>query len=541
MLNKPWLTFCLTLLCLGLIGCGKRETLVEIGDRTQELYLNNEGEPSTLDPQGNTGNIEHNILLSLFEGLVRADPKNLSPQPGVAERWEISPDGEVYTFYLRKNARWSNGEPLTARDFIESFHRILLPSFGAQYSYMLYPMTNAEAYNSGKITDFSQVGCKALDGHTLQITLHAVTPYLLSMMYHDSWYPLPIDVIKKNGAIDDPTNPWTKPENFVGNGPFALKEWKMNSHLLVEKSPTYWDANNVRLKKIYFDPTEEIDTVERMFRSGQIHSDPKVQPSKVAFYRKYRPELINIYPLLGTYFYKFNVTRPPMNDKRVRKALAMAFNRQEITDTIMRAGEQPAFFLTPPDTAGYTCQAALKEDVPAARRLLAEAGYPDGKNFPTVEVLFNTLQYHKAIAEAMQEMWKRNLNVNIILHNEEWKVYLDSMRQTNYYIGRAAWIGDYVDPSTFLDLFLTDSGNNETGWSNKDYDRLVHIAANTGDQAVRFAAYQKAEAILMDEVPVMPIFFYTQPRLIRPSVKGWYPNLLDEYDFKAMYLVPETN
>jgi oligopeptide transport system substrate-binding protein len=350
---------------------------------------------------------------------------------------------------------------------------------------------------------------------------------------------VPIKVIKQHGAIDDRNNPWTRPEFFVGNGPFVLKEWRMNSHILVEKSPTYWDKKNVKLNSIYFDPTEDSDTAERMFRSGQLHSVPVVSPSKVAFYRKNKPNLINVYPLLATYFYKFNVTRPGVSDKRVRKALAMAIDRHAITETIMRAGELPALYFTPPNTGGYTCKTHISEDVAEARRLLAEAGYPDGKGFPKVEVLFNTLQAHKAVAEALQQMWKKNLNIDIVLHNEEWKVYLDSMRRTNFSLGRAGWIGDYVDPSTFLDQFTTESGNNETGWSNPEYDRLIRLAGSTGDQAVRYDAYQKAEAILLDELPIMPIYFYTQPRIILPCVKGWYPNVIDEYDYKSIYLVPE--
>jgi oligopeptide transport system substrate-binding protein len=533
----------LTLFCLALLagGCGKRETLAAIGARTQELRLNNEGEPSSLDPAVATGTIEHYIMLSLYEGLVTPDPKDLSLRPGAAESWEISPDGLVYTFHLRKSGRWSNGDPLTAQDFVESYHRMLMPSMASQYSYMLYPIKNAEDYNTNKITDFGRVGLKALDEYTLELTLHSPTPYLLSMMIHDSWYPVPVSVIKKYGAIDDRTNPWTRPENFVCNGPFVLKEWRMNSHILVERNPTYWDAKNVRLNKIYFDPTESTDTAERMFRSGQLHSDPQAPSSKIAFYRKNKPDLINVYPLLATYFYKINVTRPPMNDKRVRKALAMAIDRRAIAETIMRGGQEPACCLTPPNTAGYTCQAQIKEDAAAARQLLAEAGYPDGKGFPRVEVLFNTLQSHKAIAEALQAMWKKNLNVDIVLHNEEWKVYLDSQRHMDYFICRAGWNGDYVDPSTFLAMFLTGGGNNETGWSSAEYDRLVTLASNTGDKAARYDAYQKAEAILMDEMPLIPIYFYTRPRLIRPSVRGWYPNVLDQYDFKSIYLVPEEN
>ncbi len=535
----PWglLTLCLIVVC----GCGRRQTLVQIADRIQQYRVCNGDEPSDLDPQTSIGQIEHDIMLSLFEGLVCGDPKDVSPIPGVAERWDISPDERIYTFHLRRNARWSNGEAVTARDFLESYHRMLLPGLAAQYSYMLYPVTNAEAFNNGQITNFDEVGFKALDDYTLQLTLHSPTPYLLSMMIHDSWFPVPIATIKKFGALDDRSNPWTRPENFVGNGAFVLKEWRLHSHILVEKSQSYWDAARVRLNSIYFDPEESYDTEERMFRSGQVHTIRQAPQSKVQFYLKNRPNLIRDYPILSTYFYKLNVTRPPLNDKRVRQALALAIDRRAITETVSRAGEMPAYCLTPPNTAGYTAAARLREDPPAARQLLAEAGYPDGKGFPSVELLYNTLQNHKAIAEAVQQMWKKNLNIDVRLHNEEWKVYLDSMRRTNYDLARAGWIGDYMDPSTFLDCFTTDSGNNETGWSNADYDRLCRAATETGDQAVRYADYQKAEAILVDEMPIIPIYIYTCPRLIRPNVKGWYGNLLDTPNYRFIHLEPETN
>jgi len=531
-------------LSLGLLlscGCGHRQTLVQIANRAGQYRVANGDEPSDLDPQIAIGQVEHDIMLSLYEGLVYGDAKDVSPRPGVAESWDISPDGLVYTFHLRHNARWSNGEPVTARDFYQSYHRMLMPSLGAQYSYMLYPVTNAEAFNTNKITDFSQVGFKVLDDHTLQLTLHSPAPYLLSMMVHDSWFPVPVATIQKFGAIDDRSNPWTRPEHFVGNGPFVLKEWRMNSHILVVKSPTYWDAEHVKLNSVYFDPEESYDTQERMFRSGQVHTIRQAPQSKVAFYRKYKPQLINIYPELTTYFYRFNVTRPPLNDKRVRLALAMAVDRRAITETVSRAGEIPAFCLTPPNTAGYTAAARLREDVPQARRLLAEAGYPEGKNFPNVTLLYNTMQSHKAIAEAVQEMWDKNLNIHVALHNEEWKVYLDAMRNTNYDICRAGWSADYIDVGTFLDVFISGGGNNDTGWSNPEYDRLCALAASTGEQAARYAAFQKAEAILMDEMPLIPIYIYSNPRLIQPCVKGWYPNLLDCPNYRSIYLAPQTN
>jgi oligopeptide transport system substrate-binding protein len=406
---------------------------------------------------------------------------------------------------------------------------------------MLYPVTNAEAFNLGKITNFDRVGFKIVDDHTLRLTLHSPTPYLLSMMVHDSWYPVPIATIKKFGAIDDRSNPWTRPEHFVGNGPFVLKEWRMNSHILVVKSPTYWDAEHVRLNSIYFDPEESFDTQERMFRSGQLHTIRHAPQSKVAFYRKYKPQLINIYPELSTRFFKINVTRPPLNDKRIRQALAMAIDRRAITETVTRSGDIPAFCLTPPGTAGYTATARFREDPAEAGRLMAEAGFPGGENFPPVSLLYATSQNNKAIAEAVQEMWRKNLNLHVTLRNEEWKVYLDATRNTNYDMAYSGWVADYADPSTFLDLFLSESGNNETGWSSPEYDRFCRLAASTGEQAARFAAFQKAEALLMEEMPIVPIYIFANPRLIQPCVKGWYPNLLDNPDYKSIYLLPQSN
>ncbi len=532
------------LILLGLLmlaGCGKHETRVEAGDRDQILHVGNGSEPQDLDPHTVTGDVEHHILMALMEGLVTEDPVDLHIHPGVAESWDISPDGTIYTFHLRKNSLWSNGDPVTATDFVESFHRMLLPELAAEYSYMLYPMKNAEAFNKGEIKDFSQVGAKALDAHTLQITLHSAAPYFLGMLIHSSWFPVHIPTIKKYGGIADRSNRWTLPGHFVGNGAFRLKDWKINGYVLVEKSPTYWDAANVKLKEIYFYPTENIDAEERAFRAGMLHLTKDVPQVKIPIYLKEHPDLILDKPLLTTYFYRFNVTRPPMNDVRVRKALTMAIDRQSICDNIARAGQMPAYNFTPPGFPGYVPTARIDNNLAEAKRLLAEAGFPDGKGFPHVQILFNTHEGHKAIAEGIQAMWKKNLNIDVELHNEEWKVYINSEQNLNYDISRAAWGGDYVDPSTFLDMFVTDGGNNQTGWSNKQYDQLIYEASHTGDNQKRFDCFQKAEAILMDEVPIMPIYFYTRPMLIQPSVKGFYPTVLDLHPWKYVYLEATNN
>ncbi|HKI68116.1 MAG TPA: peptide ABC transporter substrate-binding protein, partial [Verrucomicrobiae bacterium] len=399
---------------------------------------------------------------------------------------------------------------------------------------------NAEAFNKGELKDFSKVGFKALDDSTLQIRLNSPASYFLSLLCHYSWYPVPVSVIEKCGPIDQRGNRWTRPENFVGNGPFVLTKWRINDVLVVKKSPTYWDTAKVKLNEIRFYPIASLDTAERAFRAGQLHVVDQAPISKIGWYKKNRPDLLHIEPYLGTYFYRLNVTRPPLNDPRVRRALAMSIDREAIVTSITRAGEQPAFCLTPPNTAGYTCKAQFSYNIQAARRLLAEAGYPDGRGFPELTIMFNTLESHRAIAEAIQQMWQKNLNINVDLENQEWKVYLDSERTLNYQICRAGWIADYVDPKTFVDLFTSDSGNNQTGWTNHVYDRLVEEADTSPDNQQRYALYQKAEALLLHDMPIIPLYFYTLPQLIQPSVQGWYPTILDRHPYQYVWLKPMT-
>jgi oligopeptide transport system substrate-binding protein len=535
------LPFCLGALALLSFfpGCTKRQTLVEAGDHDQILHIGNGTEPQELDPDIVTGVQEYHIIMSLLEGLVTEDPVDLHPVPGVAERWDISPDRKVYTFHLRTNAKWSNGDPVTAQDFWESYKRILTPSLGSEYSYMHFVVKNAEAYNTGKITDFSQVGYKVIDDHTLQITLNNSTPYFLSLLTHQSWYPVNIRTVAKYGDPSLRGNKWTRPGHYVGNGAFVLAKWRVNDVIEVRKSPTYWDRDRVRLNAIRFYPIDNEDTEERAFRAGQLHITETLPLSKIDYYKANYPGLLKIGPYLGTYFYRVNVTKPPLNDKRVRKALAMAIDRGSIVTNVMKGGQLPAYNLVPPGTAGYTSHTHLEENIAEAKRLLAEAGYPGGKGLPTIELLYNTSEAHRTIAEAIQQMWRTRLGVNAQLVNQEWKVYLDSQRTLNYQVCRGSWIGDYVDPNSFLDMWLTGGGNNETGWSNPEYDRLIAQAAATADPAGRLEVFQKAEAILMDEMPEIPVYFYTRVYLKRPEVKGWYPTLLDNHPYKYVYLESE--
>jgi oligopeptide transport system substrate-binding protein len=519
-------------------GCAKktRDTAVESGNRAQILHLGNLTEPVDLDPQIVNVMQDFNIVQALFEGLAQYDPKTCEPIPAVAERWEVSPDNLTWTFHLRRVAKWSNGDPVTAHDFVYGFQRVLSPKLGAEYAYLLYALKNGRAFNAGTLTDFSQVGAHATDDYTLVLELDHPVPYLPTMVCNQSWYPAHRATIEKFGALDQRGTAWTRPGNLVGNGYFTLTEWKPHQYIRLTKSQTYWDRDNVKLKEVYFYPIESEDTEERSFRSGQLHVTSTMPISKIAVYEREHSPFYHPHVYLGTYFYRFNVTQPPLNDVRVRRALAMAIDRERIVRDVARGHQLPAGHLTPPDTAGFNATTNLTYDLPAAQKLLAEAGFPGGKGFPHLEILYNTNEGHRLIAEAIQQMWRVGLGIDIGLLNQEGKVQTDSMRRMDYQIGRYAWIGDYLDPSTFLEMMITGGGNNQTGWGNAEYDRLIAEANATADQAKRYAAYQRCEQILIDECPIAPIYFYTRNNLVRPEVKGWCGNLLDLHMLKGVYL-----
>ena len=527
-------------LVLGLLaaGCARRETPVEIGNREQILHLGNGSEPKDLDPHIVTGVPEHNIIAALREGLVAEDPVDLHPVPGVAERWTVSADGRRYTFHLRADARWSNGDPVTAADFVFSYRRILSPNLGSAYAYMLFCLENAAAFNAGDLADFAQVGVHARDDRTLELRLAHGTPYFLSLLNHYSWFPVHPPTILARGAIDQLGTKWTRPEHHVGNGPFILDTWAPGKVITVRKSDTYWDRATVRLQGIRFYPIGDHNIEDRAFRAGQLHVTGTVPIDRVRWYREHNPAVLRTDPYLGCYYYLFNTRRPPLDDARVRRALAMAVDRRQIVDHVTQGGEAPAHHFTPPGTAGYTARAHLPDDVDGARALLAAAGYPDGRGLPAIELLYNTSEAHARIAQAIQQMWKTRLGINVSLVNMEWKVYLANTESGTYDIARAGWIGDYVDPNTFLDMWVTGGGNNRAGWSNPQYDALISEATATVDPAARREIFQQAEAILMQEAPILPIYFYQSKSLIHPAVRGWNPTLLDHHPYKHVYLEP---
>jgi oligopeptide transport system substrate-binding protein len=517
-------------------GCSKRETAVQRGNREQVLHRGIGEDVSTLDPHLATQANDYTVISALLEGLVSEDPVDLHPVPGVAESWDVSADDLVYTFHLRADARWSDGAPVTARDFIDSFQRILTPSLGADNASLLYVVRGARAFNEGRLTDFTQVGFAAPDPSTLRITLAQPTPQFLSLLNQQAWFPVPRRVIEKSGPFTQRGNPWAQAGRFVGNGPFVLKEWRPGQEIVVVKSPTYWDAARVRLNEIHFHAIDSLDAEERAFRAGQLHVTEALPPARIDAWRRDAPQMLRIDPLLGTYFYRLNTTRPFLNDKKIRRALALAIDRTAIVEKILRGGQVSAGTLTPPGIAGYTPPSGLRTDFAEARQLLATAGHPGGQGLPTFELLFNSSETHQLIAEAVREMWRRELGVNVRLVNEEVKSTLDARRTGDFQILRSVWIADYADPASFLDIFRRDSGNNFTSWLNPGYDRLLDEAARTADPTARNTLFHNAETLLLDDAPIIPVYFYTHVFLIQPSVKGWYPTLLDHHPYKYVSL-----
>ncbi len=536
-------------------ACSPRETAVERGNREQILHRGIGHDLADLDPHLATQASDFSVLSALFEGLVAEDPVDLHPVPGVAERWEISADNLTYTFHLRANARWSNDDPVTATDFIDSWRRILTPSLAADYANLLYVIQGAEAFNRGA-ADFSAVGLAAPDAHTVRVTLEHPTPYFLSLLTHEAYFPVHLASLEKYGSATTRNTPWARPGRLVGNGPFNLKEWRAGQEIVVEKSLTYWDHAAVRLSSIHFHTIDSLDVEERAFRAGQLHVTDALPPGKIDTYRAASPSPLRIDPLLGTYFYRLNTTRPFLNDPRVRRALSLAIDREALVEKILRGGQLPATTLVPPsllappapspaksNPIGYSSPPAplpasnlLGYSPSAARDLLAAAGYPGGKGLPAFELLFNSSESHRLIAEAIQEMWRRELGVEVRLTNQERKTTLEARRAGTFEIMRDVWIADFHDPASFLDIFRSDSGNNYTGWKNPDYDALLFSAARETDPASRRALFQKAEALLLATPPIIPIYHYTHVFLLQPSVHGWHPTLLDHHPYKHVWL-----
>ena len=519
-------------------SCSESINPVDSGLENQIYHHGNGSEPQGLDPHIVTGVPEHHILISLCEGLTipNPNPNDMNGyMAGTAESWSISDDGKEYVFNINKNAKWSNGESVTADDFVWSWKRILTASLGSQYPDMLYYLEGAYEYHNGLIDDFDQVGVKSIDKHTLQVNLKNPTPFFLGLLSHYSTWPVHKETVLKFGDIDDRNGEWTRPGNFVCNGPFQLKTWELNNKIVVEKNPHYYDASIVQLNEIHYYPVSNVMTEDRMFRAGQLHLTSTLPSQKCPIYIEENPNL-RIDPYMGTYFYRINTENEVLKDVKVRKALAYSIDRQLLVDKVTKCGQIPAYSFTPPGTNGYQPTTVIPFDPILAKSLLDEAGFSEENPFPKLEILFNTNEDHRKLALAIQQMWQINLGIEVELVNQDWKVYLNREMIGDFQISRAGWIGDYEDPNTFLDLMRPNRGNNKTGWENMEYDALVQKANTINNQAERYELLYKAEEILIENMPVIPLYTYVRAYQLSPDVKGFSPHILDHHHPKFIYL-----
>jgi oligopeptide transport system substrate-binding protein len=373
-----------------LISCSSSVTPVDDGLQKQIFHFGNGSEPQGIDPHIVTGVPEHHILISLCEGLTIPNAFDDENLPGAAESWSVSDDGKIYIFKLRKNGRWSNGDPVTAEDFVWSWQRILTASLGSQYPDMLYYLEGAQEYHTGLTDDFSSVGVKALDSHTLEVKLKAPTPFFTGLLSHYSTWPVHKETVLKYGSIDDRNGEWTRPGNFVCNGAFNLKSWELNNKIVVEKNPMYWDASTVQLNEIHYYPVSNVMTEDRMFRAGQLHVTSTLPSQKCPVYIEENNPDLRIDPYMGTYFYRLNTTNPFLSDVKVRKALAYSIDRKLLVEKVTKCGQIPAYSFTPPGSNGYEPATSIPFDPELAKQLFAEAGFNSENKFPKLEILFNS-------------------------------------------------------------------------------------------------------------------------------------------------------
>ena len=491
--------------------------------------------PFSMDPQLSTDIPGSKVLRHLHTGLTILD-RNGQPGPGLAERWEHNEDFSVWTFHLRENAKWSNGEPLTAHDFLPSYERILDPNTAAQYSY------NVRNFIKGGQAFFDargegELGVTAIDDHTLQIELEGPKEILDQLVAHPSWYPVYIPVIEENGEV------WiNNPETYIGSGPFRMAEIRSGDRFILEKNPHYFNADDVWFERAVFHMIEDGNTEIAAFERGELDLTEAVPLSELDELRE-KAEFYTS-PWLGTYYLTFNLTRAPMNDVAMRRALSLSIPRTLITERVTGRGEVPATGFVPPGipladgtdfrelSRDFIDNSDQEANFEEARRILAEAGYGDGKPMPRIELLYNNeAEEHAKIAQLLQNVWRNELGLEANLKAVEFKVRQALGQNQDFDVMRAGWIGDYMDPITFMDILISESENNDGRMENERYDELIELARKEIDRRKAFEYMAEAEAILMDEeVAVAPIYYYADPIMARTDIVGWYRNALGDLD-----------
>ncbi|MEZ5414742.1 MAG: peptide ABC transporter substrate-binding protein [Opitutaceae bacterium] len=521
-------------------GCNRNRSAVDRAYSEHALHVGNGIEPSTLDPAINTGSAESAILGEIYEPLVERGPDGLSIIPAAAERWDVSPDGLTYTFHLRKDRRWSNGDPVTADDFLQSFHRVVDPRLAAEFAVRGSSVVGVPEYLKGELTDPARLGFSAPDAHTFIITLSAPNVVFIQNLIAYPWVPVHMPTLDATGGRLRDNQSWVKPGVMVTNGPMQLQDWRPNSRLTLAPNPYHPNRNQVWLKSIYFYPIDSLDAEERAYRAGQLHATTSLPADKIAAYAKADDPALQITPRLGVNFIIFNTEQPPFNDARVRRAFSAAIDRVALAHAAYKGGFIPAESISQPGMGGYQPEARITTDPAAARALLAAAGYPDGKGFPVVTYLYNTADRNRTVAEILQQMWRRELGVEVELVNQEWKVFLDSRRNRDYAIARSGWFPFANEPTDYLELFLTESSYNDTGWGNARFDELYAQALQTASIPARHQLYREMDEILRDESPAAPLVHNSTVRLVHPSVRNWPNNVMEARSLSAVYLVGEA-
>lgn len=479
------------------------------------LYLNNGQEPTSFDPPIGFDSVSWSALNNLMEGLTRLG-QNHEPEAAIAEKWDISEDGKTYTFQIREDAKWSNGDPVTAGDFEFAWKRLLNPDTGSSAAFLGYFIEGGEAYNNGE-GSADDVKVKAVDDKTFEVTLVSPQAYFLSVITNPAFFP-----INEKVATENPQ--WfAEAESFVGNGPFNLTEWEHDSHFVMEKNDQYWDAENVKLDKINWAIIDDTNTEYQMYQTGEL--DVSAVPPELS------EQLLGeakVEDQAGDYFYRFNVNMEPFQNENIRKAFAMAVDQKQIVDFVTKKGEKPAYGFVSygfkdadgkdfRETAGDLVQTNVEEAKSLLKKGMEEEGY---ETLPEVTLTYSTSDSHKKIAEALQQMFKENLGVEVKLANMEWNVFAEEQKALKFQLSRSSFLADYADPINFLENFQTGHSMNRTGWSNEKYDQLIKDAKNEADEAKRFELMYEAEKILFEEMPIIPIHFYNQVYLYNDAVSG---------------------
>jgi len=518
-----------------------------------DLVIYNGPEAETIDPHVLTGQPDGRIAGALFEGLTRFDPHTGRGVPGLAHSWEISSDGLRYTFHLRTNAAFSTGKPIRADDFVWSWRRAADPVTAADYSGFFFYVKGGQAIATGATNRLEELGIRAVDPWTVEVTLVNPTPFFPDLCAMRIMAVIPRATVEQFG------DQWVRADPLPCSGPYQLESWRPNDRVRLKANPHYWDASSVGCARVDLLSGDSPTAALNLYLTGDVDFliDKVVIPSELGDVLVRRPDF-HSYAYLGTYFFRFNVTRKPFDDARVRRAIGLVVDRRRIVERITRMGEQPASALTPPGAGGYTppeglghralratnaadYAAAMRAAVLEAQRLLAEAGYPEGKGFPPFSYMFNAgggggARQHENIGVEMQSGLREHLGLHMELRPVEWKTYLSELSQLNFDLARGSWIGDYQDPTTFLDCFLSASGNNRTGWRSTRYDTLLSDAAAEPESQKRMELLREAEAILTkEEAPIVAIYTYVGLFAYDPDRwEGIYKNLTGEHPIWAI-------